>query len=330
MNANQGLVLLTILAIALIALIALIACMPEKKKEKEEKDNFSAARSLLAAEAPQIPHLIWTYWHDTNNIPPIIGKCMESWKRTNPEYKITVLNIDKVYELCGVDLRKDDAIVQGTHARISDYCRLIVLAKFGGFWIDASMLCLEPLEWVHEVQQAHGAEMVGFFAPHTRLDDYPIPESWFIAAPAASQFINDWMLEGLTMARAFTNDVAYVKHIKENTKTDLQGLEIQLPYLVIHLWATVVLQRRSKNNLYMVHLMSAMDGIQGPFKYLNTNQWKSLESLEALCANKSLQTKLIKMRGAERGYLETHGKGMVCEEATAHPSIYDMFNSLKQ
>jgi hypothetical protein len=325
MGVNQDQVVLFVIVAAIIIAIACVSIMLVKKNKTKKEDNIER---YTAIAVPQIPNRIWTYWHDLNNIPPVIVKCMDSWKKTNPGYEITVLNIEKVFKLCGVDLSEEKTVVHASHARISDYCRLIALAKYGGFWIDASMLCLEPLEWVHQEQQAHGAEMVGFFAPHTRLEDYPIPESWFIAATAASPFINDWLHEAMTMA-TYTNDTAYVKHIKENTNTDLQGLEVALPYLAIHLWATVVMQRRSKDNLYKVHLMSAMDGVQGPFRYLNANEWKPHESLEALCANKSLQTKLIKMRGAERGYLETHGKGMVCEEATAHPFIYDMFNSIK-
>lgn len=269
----------------------------------------------------EIPKRIWTYWHSVNDIPPFVAKCISSWKQMNPGYEITILDVDRLKELCGVDLRAYKSIDLNAHPRVADYCRLIAVAMYGGFWIDASMLCLEPLEWVREAQRSNGAELVGYAAPHTTNPEYPIPESWFFAAPANSPFVNAWMGEGLTMAAKYPTDVDYVAHIEETTTTDLQDLKKDLPYLAIHLWATVVMQRRRKDGRkYAIHLL---DASQGPFKYLHDNGWDQDRAIKALCEDEDMQTGLIKFRGKERKFIE--GNQTTCSGGSVHPLVYGLF-----
>jgi hypothetical protein len=307
--------LLGILAIVFVAMC--VICYSSLKKQRVvsvERFWYGDDKSQFI---PRIPRIIWTYWHEPQNIPPLISKCMDTWREMNPDYEIVVLDVDKVKQLCGVDLGSMPHIDLSVHARVADYCRLVVVAKFGGFWIDASMLCLEPLEWISQLQQSTGAEMVGFYAPHTTNKDYPIPESWFFAAPPRSPFVTAWKNEALAMATEFVDDKAYMAHIIDETDTDIQGLKESLPYLAIHLWATVVMQRRASK--YNVHLMDAMSG---PFKYLHENGWKQGPALEALCEKKELQTGLIKLRGAERNYIEQHQGEIRCDKNKAHPFVH--------
>lgn len=43
------------------------------------------------SEQTIIPKKIWTYWHDESQ-PDIIKRCIENWKKLNPDYEITILN----------------------------------------------------------------------------------------------------------------------------------------------------------------------------------------------------------------------------------------------
>jgi mannosyltransferase OCH1-like enzyme len=82
----------------------------------------------------------------------VVEKCVESWKFYNPSYKVVILNKSNCRHYIDDDI---DSIKHGkdSMARFSDYVRLCVLAKYGGFWIDASIICHHPFTWLHGVQK---------------------------------------------------------------------------------------------------------------------------------------------------------------------------------
>ena len=51
----------------------------------------------------------------------------------------------------------------------------------------------------------------------------------------------------------------------------------------------------------LLYLEKAEDG---PFKYLHENGWNHIKSIEALCANKDLRTKVLKFRKNDRKAIE--------------------------
>lgn len=305
------------IVIAYVAIIGVFAYIVMRQLKPSRNEQF------------RIPNVIWTYWHDHDHIPQMVQQCIASWKKTNPGYQVVILDMDMVEQLCGVDLRSISAVANSEPARIADYCRLLVVAKYGGFWIDASILCLESLEWIHKLRKSNDAEMVGFYAPVTTNMDYPIPESWFFAAPPKSPFVEAWKNEAISFAMTYSDDLAYVQDVKNQGKTDLQNLEQSLPYLMIHLWATVVMQRRAKDHRYKVYLMSATeDG--GPFMYLSATHWKHPDAILALCNDRNLQTKLIKFRGTDREYIEKHGGDIKCNNDESHPFVHQLVNGIEQ
>lgn len=244
-----------------------------------------------------IPRIIWTYWHDHTNIPDIVKKCIESWKNSNPDHRVIILNKELVKKLCEYDL--DTLNVGDFHARVADFARLLIVAKYGGIWMDSSIICTESLAWVHKHGDGdEGCDLVGFYAPFTTNMKYPVTENWFFAAPVQSEFMKDWLSEALFMT-TFPSESAYVDYISMNTRNfEWHDMRSSLPYLIMHLCASVVQQRNyGKYKMYMYN------ALEGPFKYLSENNWELPKSFESLCKNKSLQTPLIKMRGKERNYL---------------------------
>ena len=253
----------------------------------------------------KFPKLIWTYWHDINNIPLTVTKCIDTWKNNNPDYTITILDDNKIKELCQIDLRKEFPNIdkqnwtdEQKRARYADFARVIIIAKYGGFWMDSSIICTKSLEWIQHI--CSSAELIGFYAPHTRNTKFPILENWFFAAIPNSQYIKDWLNE-IKFMSTFDKESDYVKYIIDLKTIDIQGLEDSLPYLIMHLCATLVQQKNPK--LYNIYLM---DGLTGPFKYLENAKWQLPYAFEKLCNDKTLQTPLIKIRGTERKYLEEH------------------------
>lgn len=254
-----------------------------------------------------IPKKIWTYWNDINNIPDIVLKCIDTWRNENEDYEITILDNNKIKNLCDIDIEELN-INNSFYARKADMARLIIIEKYGGIWIDATIICTESLKWVHDLQKDKNVDFIGYTAPHSTSDKYPIIENWFFAAIPQSPFIKNWLMESIYMT-SFNNEQDYIDHIKNNTNTDIQNLQDALPYLVIHLCAAVVQQKSPKP--YKMYLMN---GVTGPFKYLSENEWHLPESLDALCFKKELTTPLIKLRGEERRYIERNFYKIKCHD----------------
>lgn len=173
--------------------------------------------------------------------------------------------------------------------------------------MDSSMICTKSLDWVHNIQKETKAEFIGFYAPQTIDKTIPVHVNWFFAAIPKSQFVGDW----------FNSEDTYVASTLE--KYYAHNLGDLLPYLVMHLCATVVFQKSPGK--YKVHLMDTMDEKHGPFRYLFSNNWELPRSIERLCVDKDLQTSLIKLRGAERHFIEAKSDQIDCKQENIHHAI---------
>lgn len=226
-----------------------------------------------------IPKVIWTYW-DGPNIPT---KCIDSWRRYNPDYEIIIL--DK--ETTPQEVR-DHPLFNEAPQRASDLTRAYVLAKNGGIWADASILATGSFdEFINT-----GHEFVGYYLDdRTTNKDYPLIENWFFATVPNGEFMTKWKdtFFGITNVDDFLNDM------KE------QGLEFQRldspNYHAMHLCAQHVLQKQGVNRDKM-KLLKADDG---PFKYLFDNDWNSEKAMKNICNYKST---FHKLRGGERHHLD--------------------------
>lgn len=154
----------------------------------------------LAAAVPtrkEIPRVIWSFWHD-GDLPPVVRLCVDSWRVHNAGYAIRVLTLETCGAwMQGIDAR--DARFEATrslhpHQHVSDLVRAVVLAAHGGVWLDASVLCTRPLEWMQEAVNARPErDFVGFYADAMTSDyRFPVLENWIFACTAACPFMAAW------------------------------------------------------------------------------------------------------------------------------------------
>lgn len=91
-----------------------------------------------------IPKRIWICWFQgEKDAPEIVKICMSSVRKSFPEYEIIILtdeNINKYIKFPDYirDKRKRGLIGP---AQYSDMIRLELLTKYGGIWLDATVLC---------------------------------------------------------------------------------------------------------------------------------------------------------------------------------------------
>ena len=267
------------------------------------------ARTQIILDPPAIvpiPKRIWSFWDG----PPCrtVDVCVRSWREHNPGYEINVLSKSNLHEYLGSDFvlpkHAGDSV-----ARFSDYVRLELLARHGGIWIDASILCNAPFDWIHAAAAGGGADMVGFylngFTNHSVQS--PVIESWFFACTPGSSFVTQWRDEFFHTA-LYDSIEAYVRRKREVDGVDTQGIHhCLLNYLCIHVAAQACLQQRrsspSDQSLGKICLFRAEDG---PLRYLCDRHWNSAAAVDNLLNDydRYRTSPIIKMRSGERQQMD--------------------------
>ena len=91
---------------------------------------------------------IWQLWlQGEENAPPIVKKCLNSIKTNHPEMKNIVLNKDTIKQYLDIpkciEKKYKQGIISNTH--FSDYIRTCLLYKYGGIWIDSTVLLTDKI-----------------------------------------------------------------------------------------------------------------------------------------------------------------------------------------
>ena len=223
----------------------------------------------------KIPNIIWTFWD--GELTDTVTKCIDSWRHYNPTYKINILNKSNYFHYIddNIDAIKHSA---DSMARYSDYIRLAILSKYGGLWLDASIICHHPFSWVHGVQNKLNVDMIGYYFDQSTYPEYkeisPVIESWFFACIPNSQFVTDWKEEFFSTSTYDTID-EYIENVR-NQEVSFQNISEPI-YLTIHISAQKILQKNIDK--YDICLFSACSG---PFVSLCSTNWYFEISIENL------------------------------------------------
>lgn len=147
--------------------------------EAKEKDNF-------------IPPTIWTYWSGSRSISA--EACLASLVSNNKNFTVIVVNDENLRTyLPEFPDKPENLCIQ----LFSDLIRLSLLEKFGGIWVDHSIIVNAPLDWIIDAANKNKAEAVCFYNQHPSAykanHNRPIIENGFIAAVEGSRFISDWL-----------------------------------------------------------------------------------------------------------------------------------------
>jgi mannosyltransferase OCH1-like enzyme len=257
------------------------------------------------SETSKIPKIIWTYWHDLN-YPVSVKLCIDSWKQHNPDYQINIVTNDNLTEyLPDIDFEKMPR-AKDMVQRFADFVRIHLLAKHGGIWLDASIVCNQSFNWVNAVQNKFDCEYIGYYIVYGEdetdiIENSPIIENWFIACVPGSLFMQDWKTE-FVRTNEFENANQYLENIKNNG-TDISKV-IYADYLLMHCSAQVVLQKNKNNkDKYRLCFFNAK---LGPFVLGNNNIGGIDELLDKEKCKKYYNIPFIKMVGGLRNHFEGH------------------------
>lgn len=91
-----------------------------------------------------IPKVIHYCWFGGNNKSEIINRCINSWKKYCPDYKIIEWNEDNIdFSECQY---AKEAYLAKKWAFVSDYVRIKVLLDYGGIYIDTDVELIKSLD----------------------------------------------------------------------------------------------------------------------------------------------------------------------------------------
>lgn len=153
----------------------------------ENKDRFSKANPNSGKRRESaVSRIIWSAWlQGLDNAPKMVNVCLESHKKHLPGYEFRVLDMENYRQWVELPEWVEEKYARGMipAALFSDVLRVAVLKRYGGVWMDASVLCTGfgnqqlQKQWT-EVENSRFA----VFRYYRKGDRYPSGLSnWFIA-----------------------------------------------------------------------------------------------------------------------------------------------------
>ena len=103
-----------------------------------------------------IPKIIHYCWFGGGPISPESRRCMESWKKYCPDYKIIEWN-EQNFDI-STSRYAQQAYEAKKYAFVSDYVRLAVLYEYGGIYLDTDVELVRPLDELLEYKGFIGME----------------------------------------------------------------------------------------------------------------------------------------------------------------------------
>lgn len=106
-----------------------------------------------------IPKIIHLCWLSGDPYPPLIEKCIESWKRILPDYSIKIWNTRTIDIESNLWLKQ--AFSSKKYAFAADYIRFYALYNYGGIYLDADVEVLKSFNNLLDTQYFIGEEAGG-------------------------------------------------------------------------------------------------------------------------------------------------------------------------
>lgn len=104
-----------------------------------------------------IPKVIHYCWFGRNEKPELAKKCIKSWKKKCPKYKIIEWNEDN-YDLLSAPLYVQQAYKAKKWAFVTDYVRLDIVYRYGGVYLDTDVQLIKNIDHLLNNQAFFGFE----------------------------------------------------------------------------------------------------------------------------------------------------------------------------
>jgi len=147
-------------------------------------------RASLHHPSIDAPRIMWTYWDQgASAMPPFNKLCVETWRATNPTWRIEVVDRQRLRALVEPeDLPPTlDSLKLRQHR--ADCAKMALLLRYGGMYLDSSILVFQDLAVVTgwtEIEQRR-IDFAGYY-----LGTRDFVENWFLASRRGCPFFTAW------------------------------------------------------------------------------------------------------------------------------------------
>jgi predicted acetyltransferase len=192
---------------------------------------------------------IFCYW-DIEELPPLINECIKKIKKKmGSKWNVILLNRNTVYKLISKNnFPKNYEKLQVQHK--TDWIRLYLIKKYGGIWMDISIVLNDPqeIEDIYNIVMNSNKNSCCYEMYFHRIKvnnkEYPGIENWFIMAKPNSEIINKWLNE-FEYAIEIGFD-KYSEYINKNNYILSEGCK-KYKYLTVYRCIQVVMQKYDIN-----------------------------------------------------------------------------------
>lgn len=151
-----------------------------RKIIRSNKDTLELVDSNMQFDSANTTNIIWFSWlQGLKDAPELVRMCLTKMHQVYPEKKIMVVtasNFNNFVNIPDLILKKwEKGNISNTH--FSDILRTELLIKFGGTWIDSTVLCNE-----RACESIYFKTPLFFYSAIQRNDDAIAGSSWFITS----------------------------------------------------------------------------------------------------------------------------------------------------
>ena len=213
---------------------------------REKLDSDVASTKRIVARAAMIPRTIHTFWTGKANV--VVDACIARMSEANPGWEVVRhADFEEAEAVEGFDALSVQAKV--------DWLRLCLVERYGGVWLDASVVCHRGVEESFDVSETR---VVGFECPIGE----GIMENWAFGARPRHPFITAWKREfGRAISMGF-------EEYKSRSGLSSNAIFEHMPYLTMH-GAFVLVAASYPEQVFMRH---SLDDAHGPF-YFAKKEW---------------------------------------------------------
>ncbi len=249
-----------------------------------------------------IPKITWTYWHNLDSMPLTIKNIMNSKYKILSSWSNNVLSNNNLLDF----INKSDFpsnFIKLTYQHQSDWIRLYLLEKYGGVWIDASIIINseEAINDLYKNTIERNADLMAFYLLGNSYNNlkYTYLENWFLIAPKNSDIIKKWRKEfEYAISIGFNN---YYNENLNNENIDLSNYNTT--YLTMHMAMSKLCQLNiiDPNKIYFEDSYDDMFKIQDECKWdvpcitekLKNGEHKKLKYVKLVKINRDDNEELI-------------------------------------
>jgi len=247
----------------------------------------------------EVPTRFFSFWNDVSHVPDFVASCWTRLIELNPSWTIHVL-----YPGIG-GLQGPPASPNGfpsdDWAHIADWYRAEALAKYGGVWVDSTIIAMRPIDQFLNLSR-------GVMQGYKTFDTL---ENWFFVAPYNDLLMKAWLAE-FTSAWTVGPDAYNWDHWYLYPP----GLQSWMPYLTQHGCFLAALSRFPADSIFWLGSSTedSPNDPTHPFWYGSRNgvPWDACEAAWAVFRYYGLDPHLdkppfFKLRGGERNCMQSLG-----------------------